>query len=92
MKDLPPAVLLSLTLGMGMLLLALIKAVAWFFKQWWSERKERLDRQSQALMANTIAIVKLETQIERLNEFLHIIPRLKADIDLAHQKIRDLSK
>lgn len=92
LKDLPPSVLLALTLGLGMLFIALLKACGWVFEKWWLDRRSRQDSQAQALMANTIAIVKLETQIERLNEFLHLIPKLKADIDLAHHKIRELSK
>jgi len=91
-KDLPPAVTVALLCGLLMIFIALIKSAAWFFQQWYTDKKVREQSQSEALIANTMAIQKLDIQIQRLNEFLHVIPKLQSDITLAHQKIRDLQK
>lgn len=91
LKDLPPSVLLALTLGLGMLFIALLKACGWVFEKWWGERKERQDKHDKALTENTLAIVKLQVQMERLNEFLHVIPEMQKDISALHKKIREIT-
>ena len=84
--------LITLILALGFILKTLLEAAIWFFKDWWTDRKEIKQRQSQALLENTMAIVELRIQVKQLNDFLMIIPKLKADVDLAHDKIRSMSK
>ena len=91
-KDLPPAVTVALLTGSIMCFIALIKAAAWFFEQWWVDRKVREQNASKALSENTLAIQRLELQIDRLNEFLHVIPKLQSDINLAHEKLREMKR
>ena len=67
----------------------MIMAALWFFQQWWSDKRERNKTQDEALNKCTLAIVELQTQIKNLTEVLYIIPKLKEDIDAAHEKIRD---
>ena len=68
-KDLPASVQVALLCGLLMLFIAGIKAAAWFFEQWWIDRKVQQQSMSKALTENTIAIQRLDLQIERLNEF-----------------------
>lgn len=91
-RDLPPAVTVALLCGLIMIFIAVIKAAAWFFEQWWVDRKVREQNTARALAENTVAITKLDFQIQRLNEFLHVIPKMQSDINLAHQKIRELNQ
>lgn len=91
-RDLPQSVQLGLILIMGYALLASIKAAAWFFRDWYTEGRAKALKQTEALLANTMAIQKLELQVERLNEFLHVIPKMKDDINALHSKLRDDSK
>lgn len=91
LRELPSSVLIFLLIVGGYVLIGIFHLGAWIFKQWWDSRKENLLLQTQALQQNTLAIQKLQLQMERLNEFLHIIPKLQTDVAIAHQKIRDLS-
>lgn len=45
---------------------------------------------SKELKENTLAIVKLSTQMEHAFKYIDQIPKIRGDIDSAHQKIRDL--
>lgn len=92
LKGLPPSVLLSFTAGLLALFYALIKVAAWFFTDWWADRKKSKEEQVSALTKNTLAIVELQVQIKQLNEFLHIIPKLRNDVDLAHRFIREIKE
>ncbi len=80
--------------GIIVISLALIKALSdgllWVFKEYWANNKEDAQRHSNALQANTMAIIKLQVQIEQLTELLTIVPKLKADVDWAHLKLREL--
>lgn len=91
-KDLPASVVIAMLCGVLMLLLAIAKAGWWGFTQWWSDRKERDQGLINALQANTLAIQRLEIQVDHLNQFLHVVPKLQADVNLAHQRLRDISK
>jgi len=79
LKTMPVGVLIAIILGLGFIL-----------NGYWKDRKRGLDKRDKALEENTRAIIKLEIQIERLTDLLTIVPKLKADIDIAHEKIRDL--
>ena len=76
--SLPPSVQVLIILVLGW--------VAW---QWFEDRKYKARRNDEALNKNTLAIVELQLQIKNLSNLLEIIPKLKSDIDAAHDKLRD---
>ncbi len=90
LKTLPTGSLIAIILAMAFVFKALGEIIAFFFKDYWRERKGQLEKRDLALTANTQAIIKLEIQIEQLIDLLTIVPKLKVDIDSAHEKIRDL--
>lgn len=90
LQQLPVSVLILACAVSGYLFISSIKLVAWIFKEWWSDRKGRIENQTQALLKNTMAIQKLEIQVQALNEYLHVLPKLQRDINSAHEKIRTM--
>lgn len=92
LKDLPASVVIALSAALLTLLYAILKAAAWFFQEWWHDRKEIKKSQTDAILANTLALVKLETQVEQLTKLLQIIPKLERDISSAHVKIREIGQ
>lgn len=91
LRDLPSSVLIFLLCVGGYIFIGLFHVGTWAFNEWWNARKEAKGKQLDALLQNTLAIQKLEIQMERLNELLHLIPKLQTDVAVAHQKIRDLA-
>lgn len=71
-------------------LIVVILLMGYILNGYWDDRKRQLDKRDEALEANTLAIMKLQLQIEQLTNLLTIVPKLKADIDWAHDKIRDI--
>ncbi len=89
-KSLPSGTLVALVLGLILVLRVGIDVLVFFFKDYWNERKGQIEKREIALQANTSAIMKLQLQIEQLTDLLTIVPKLKADVDFAHEKIRDI--
>jgi hypothetical protein len=89
-EKLDTPVLVVLLAGAGIALASLINVMGFFFRDWWNDRKSVNQNQTNALLANTMSIQKLEIQMERLNDLLSMLPKLRADVDMAHSKIRDL--
>ncbi len=73
-------------------LILIIMVGAFFFKEWFKDQKQRKTDQAKALAENTVAIIKLETQLKSLNDSLAILPGMQRDITAAHQKLRELGK
>jgi len=91
-KDLPYSVQLFIFIGCFYVLFIMFKAFGWIFREWWMSKKEKEIKLDKAITENTVAIIKLQTQIERLSDLLHLIPKMQADIHHAHKKIRDLTE
>lgn len=70
----------------------IIFALGWFFTQWWNDKRQHSKDQDEALNKNTMALIELQIQIKNLTEIISILPRLRADLDVAHSKIRALEK
>ncbi len=71
---------------------------AWVMREFWTLSQKKASGYDDALKANnakltelTIAIVKLETRLESVDKALEILPKMRADIDASHSKIRDLA-
>ena len=90
LKTLSPSALIALILAFAFVFKGAIDVLAWFLKDYWSDHKINAEKRDKALIDNTMAIVKLQVQIEGLIQALSIVPKLKDDIDRAHAKIRDL--
>lgn len=88
LKTLPSGTLIAIILAMAFVFKYVGEVVAFFFKDFWQKGKDK----DSALQANTQAIIKLEVRIELLTELLAIVPKLKADVDRAHDKIRDIEQ
>lgn len=54
------------------------------------EAKELLKENTSATNQNTIAIVKLQVQLEQIIKVTESIPEIKNDLDHAHRMIREL--
>lgn len=70
----------------------IILVLGWLAKQWFEDRKYKERANDEALNKNTLAVVELQVQIKNLSSLLEIIPRLKTDIDSAHEKLRGQAK
>lgn len=90
LKTLPTGSLIAIILAMAFVFKYIGEAAAFFFKDYWQDRKGQAEKRETALAANTAAIIKLQIQIEQLTELLTIVPKLKADVDFAHQMIREI--
>lgn len=90
LKTLTPASLIAIILVMAFVFKYIGEVGAFFFRDYWQDRKGQVEKRESALMANTAAIMKLQIQIEQLTDLLTIVPKLKADIDWAHDKIREI--
>ena len=67
----------------GVVLAFLVKDIFLTFK---SNQKEH----TKAIQENTLAITKLEVQLEHTNQKLAEVPSMRKDIDAAHEAIRSL--
>ena len=67
----------------------LIMIGLWIFNQYWQDRKDKGKSQEDALSKNTLALIELQIQVKNLTEVLSILPKMRADIDAAHEKLRD---
>ncbi len=90
LKTLQPSALVAIVLGLILFIRGCIDILVFFFKDYWNERKGQIEKRDISLQANTSAIMKLQLQIEQLTDLLTIVPKLKADVDFAHEKIRDI--
>jgi hypothetical protein len=90
LKSLPPGYLVAIILAFTFVFKALGEAASFFFKDYWQDRKGQAEKRDSALSANTTAIIKLQVQIEQLTALLTIVPKIKADVDNAHEKIREI--
>ena len=90
LKVIPTWMLISIIVVLAFMAQTLIEVIVWFFKDFWHNRKGQIEKHEKALLENTMAIVKLQVQLERLTDLLVIVPKLKDDISYAHQKIREL--
>jgi len=52
--------------------------------------KNSYGKQLEATQQNTLAIVRLETKLDSLTRELDLLPKLKADLDVAHDRLREL--
>lgn len=91
LRTLPPAALIAIVIVFGYMLKTLQDGLGFILKEIWHGRQALETKRDLALSENTTAIIKLQVQIETLNGILTIVPKLKADIDNAHDKIRDMS-
>lgn len=91
-KDLPASVVIAMLCGVLMLLMAIGKGLWWGFNEWYQNTKVREQTLNKSIIENTLAITRLQVEMEKLNELLISIPKLKLDIDLAHQKLRDIQR
>lgn len=73
-------------------LIAIILLLAFVLNGYWKDRKKGLERHDKALEDNTKAILRLQIQLESITQVLTLVPKLKADIDFAHDKIRNLEQ
>lgn len=71
-------------LTLGAVLLILVKEIASSFSD---SRKKN----TQALEANTHAVIKLETKIEHIMKRLDDLPEMQKDINALHEKVRNLN-
>lgn len=90
LRTLPPVSLIAIIIALAFVFKLAGGAISWVFNEYWSNRKALSDKHDLALYNNTMAIVKLQVQLESLTEILKIVPKLKADLDVAHEKIRGL--
>ena len=90
LKTLPSPALIAIIIALAFMFKLVGQGIGFIFTELWANRKAQVERHDLALSANTMAIVKLQVQIEQLNEFLVVIPKLREDINFAHLKIRDL--
>jgi len=89
-RELPPSALVILVVGLAFILKMIGTGIAWAFSEVWANRKAQMERHDIALSSNTMAIIKLQVQIEQLMELLGSIPKMKEDISYAHSKIREI--
>lgn len=90
LRDLPmPAVIAYCTLLITALW-GVLRILSWVLSDWWSEKKKVEESNKDALQQNTLAIVELRTEVRHLNQFLHVIPKIQSEVELAHKLIRDL--
>lgn len=59
-------------------------------KQSLIKNSETVKEQTQALTQNTLAITKLEIQLEQLVDLIKQVPKLKEDVRVAFTKIKEL--
>lgn len=45
-----------------------------------------------ATQENTLALTKLQVEMQNLKELISMIPKMKQDIDVAHERIRQINK
>lgn len=71
--------------------------IAWVLREFWASYRDRnksiasdLKANTLAIQTNTHALVKLEVQIENLAHATEILPKLKADVDILHERVRQL--
>jgi hypothetical protein len=92
LHSLQPGYLIAIILGLIIVIRGAIDVSVFFFQDYWNARKVQAEKRDRALQANTTAIMKLELRMEQLTDLLTIVPKLKADVDSAHEHIRDLKK
>ncbi len=90
LRTLPSASLIAIIIALAFGFKLIGQALGWLISEAWSNRKVHMAKHDLALELNTSAIIKLQVQIEQLTELLTLVPKLKADVDYAHLKIRDL--
>jgi hypothetical protein len=61
----------------------------WVLKEFYSAWKDDRRRNTDALMQNSQALFELKLEIKNIRIALEEIPRLKKDIDAAHNKFRE---
>lgn len=76
---------------------AFILMAVWLFKEVWSNAKRKnlaldstLKDLSDKINQLTIAVVKLEAQLQSIDKLVEIIPKMREDINASHDKIRSL--
>lgn len=90
LKLIPTWMLIAIVVVLAFMFQTLIEIMSWFFKDFWHNRKGQIEKHEKALLENTMAIVKLQVKIENLTDALILIPKMKADIDWAHEKLRSI--
>jgi hypothetical protein len=55
------------------------------------DRRKKSDKESDAIDQLKLAVVELKVEVKGLRETLQDLPKIKRDVDAAHEKIRDLS-
>jgi len=90
LKIIPIWALIALVVFLVFIIQGFIAIGSFFFKDYWNNSKEKLEKHEKALLENTMAIVKLQVQLERLTDLLILVPKLKEDISFAHEKIREI--
>ena len=59
-------------------------------KELWSLFKNSYKENTKALQETTLAITELKVELKHINEKLADMPKMKRDIDVAHELIRQL--
>ena len=72
--------------------LAVSALAVWAIRQLYEAITGATKKNTEATNLNTLAITRLETKIELFAGLLTDIPKLRADIDAAHQQIRQYVK
>jgi hypothetical protein len=62
----------------------------WAAKTIFSDKSKALDKNTDAVMTLTSAVTELRTEMKYHKEALQEIPKLRKDIDAAHNKLREL--
>lgn len=69
---------------LGAILLILVRELLGLF---FNSRKDQI----KATQENTLAVTKLQVEMQNLKELISGIPKMKQDIDVAHERLRQLT-
>lgn len=60
----------------------------WAAKEVYSAMRSETKKNTEATLQNTMVILELKGELKRMNELLAEVPRLRKDVDAAHNMIR----
>lgn len=90
LKALTSGELVLIVLVMGWALQKSLDAFLERSKNQTNQASQTLKEQTTALNQNTLAIQKLEIQLESLIDTIRLVPKLKEDVRIAFTKIKEL--
>lgn len=71
--------------------LPVLALVVFLSKELWSWYKEAQSKLSKKLEELNYSVMELKVSIDQVNKHLEALPRMKEDINSAHEKIRHLN-